>query len=92
MQVIGSYMITVVLDSHIGNRRRRGLVAIAGLGVLVIAGWTGMIFWVRHQSHGDLPLIAWDMLEPEYWPFCILNLVFGLNMAMVSLTSLESRV
>lgn len=85
MQIIGAIWIGFLLDyTKIGSRRARGFLSIAAVGLIVVAGWTGIIFWLSKNplDPSNPPLLDWK--DGPFGGFFVLNLVFGTNMVIVS--------
>ena len=84
MQIFGAVWIAVLLDNKkMSSRRARGLVTVAVVAVIVIAGWIGITVWV-YKNPLDLtnpPLFDWK--DGPFGGFFVLNLIFGMVMVIV---------
>ena len=85
MQIFGAVWIAVLLDSKkISSRRARGLVTVAVVAIIVIAGWIGLTVWIYKNPLLDPinpPLFDWK--DAPFGGFFILNLMFGMVMVIV---------
>lgn len=85
MQAIGAIGIAALLDSkHIGKRRTRGFVSIEAVGVVVLAGWIGIIVWLYGHPLDLLTPPLYDWTSSLFGGFFVLNLLFGTNLVIVS--------
>ena len=85
MQIVGAIWIGILLDNEkIGNRRTRGFVSIAAVGVIVIAGWTGITVWLYRNPLDPLNPPLFDWTDSPFGGFFVLNLIFGMNLVVVS--------
>ena len=85
MQIVGAIWIGILLDNEkIGSRRTRGLVSIAAVGVIVVAGWIGTTVWLYRNPLDPLnpPLLDWT--DGPFGGFFVLNLIFGMVLVVVS--------
>ena len=86
MQAVGAVVFTLILDSErIGNRRTRGMVAIVTMGTIISAGWIGLCLWLVQHPLDFTNLPNWDWTDSEYAGLCVINLVLGMNMVIVSI-------
>ena len=84
-QVIGAVFIGFTLDnSRISSRRARGFISVAIVATISIAGWIGLTVWLYHNPMDllDPPLFDWS--DGPFGGFFVLNLIFGMNMVIVS--------
>lgn len=85
MQLVGASVFIVLLDyEKIGNRRTRGMVSIITMGTIITAGWVGLCIWLYVNPYDALDPPSWDWTNKEFAGFCVLNLIFGSNMVIVS--------
>ena len=86
MQIIGALWVGLMLDNKkIKSRRTRGVVTVAAVAIIVIAGWIGLTVWL-YKNPMDLenpPLFDWT--DGPFGGFFVLNLIFGMDMVIVSL-------
>ena len=85
MQIVGAIWIGILLDNRrFGSRRTRGFVSIAAVSVIVIAGWIGITVWLYKNPLDPLnpPLLDWT--DGPFGGFFVLNLIFGMNLVVVS--------
>jgi hypothetical protein len=82
---MGAYGISCLLDSkHLGGRKRRGLIATAVMGTIILGGWAGLTAWLYKHPLDPLSPPSWDWSDSEFGAFCVINLIFGANMVIVS--------
>ena len=85
MQAVGAIGISFLLDSErIGARRVRGLVSIVTMGSIIVAGWIGLTVWLYNHPLDPLNPPTWDWTDSQFGGFFVINLIFGLNMVIVS--------
>jgi hypothetical protein len=85
---LGAYGISCLLDSkHLGGRKRRGLISTAVMGIIILGGWAGLTAWLYKHPYDPLNPTNWDWSDSAYGSFCVINLIFGANMVIVSNSS-----
>lgn len=87
-QVIGAVGIGILLDNRkVPSRRTRGLISILVAAIIVVAGWVGLTVWLYKNPLDPLnkPLIDWT--DERFGGFFVLNLIFGMNLVIVSYDS-----
>ncbi|KAI4103821.1 MAG: hypothetical protein L6R37_003624 [Teloschistes peruensis] len=83
--IIGAIWIGLMLDNwKISSRRTRGVVTVTAVAVLVIAGWIGMTVWLYKNPMDLLNPPLFDWTDGPFGGFFILNLIFGMNMVVVT--------
>ena len=85
MQIVGAVWIGLLLDSwKLASRRTRGVVTVGVVATLVIAGWIGLTVWLYENPMNleNPPLFDWT--DGPFGGFFVLNLIFGMNMVVVS--------
>ncbi len=88
MQVVGAIFIGFMLDnSRISSRRARGFVSVAVVATIVIAGWIGLTVWLYKNPMDLLNPPLFDWTDGPFGGFFVLNLIFGMNMVIVSETT-----
>ena len=91
MQAIGAIGIGFLLDSKkMGSRRTRGLVSIAVVAAIIVPGWIGLIVWLHKNPLNPLSPPELDWKDGPFGGFFVLNLIFGLNLVIVSQTPFEA--
>lgn len=84
MQIFGAVWIAALLDNKkIPSRRARGLVTVAVVAIIVIAGWIGLTIWVYKNPLNPLNPPLFDWKDGPFGGFFILNLIFGMVMVIV---------
>lgn len=84
-QVIGAVFIAFMLDnSRISSRRARGFISVAVVATISIAGWIGLTVWLYHNPMDLLDPPLFDWTDVPFGGFFVLNLIFGMNMVIVS--------
>ena len=74
-----------MLDSQkIGGRRTRGFVSTAVVSVIVIAEWIGLVVWLYRNPLDPLSPPELDWTDGPFGGFFVLNLMFGMNVVIVS--------
>ena len=87
MQIVGAAFIGVLLDNkRIGTRRTRGFVSLAAVSVIVLAGWIGITIWLYNNPLDPLNPPLYDWTDGPFGGFFVLNLLFGMNLVIVSPT------
>jgi len=85
MQIVGAIGIGLLLDSKmIGNRRTRGLVSIATVAAIVIPGWIGLTIWLYRNPLDPLSPPELDWTDSPFGGYFVLNILFGMNLVIVS--------
>lgn len=85
MQIIGAIWIGLMLDSwRIASRRTRGIVTVAVVATMVIAGWIGLTVWLYKNPMDLLNPPLFDWVDEPFGGFFVLNLIFGMDMVVVS--------
>ena len=88
MQALGAVLITSLIDNErIGGRRARGMISIAIVAGIVIAGWIGTTVFLYRHPYNPLKLTNWDWKDSEWVGYFILNLIAGVNACVVSYCS-----
>lgn len=91
MQAIGAIGIGLLLDSKkIGSRRTRGLVSIAVVAAIIVPGWIGLTVWLYRNPLNILSPPELDWKDGPFGGFFVLNLIFGLNLVIVSQPPFEA--
>ncbi|KAL8957741.1 MAG: hypothetical protein Q9183_005979, partial [Haloplaca sp. 2 TL-2023] len=87
MQIIGAIWIGLMLDNwKIASRRTRGVVTVATVAVVVIAGWIGLTVWLYRNPLDLLNPPLFDWTDGPFGGFFVLNLIFGMNMVIYQVT------
>lgn len=85
MQIVGAIWIGLMLDNwKIASRRTRGVVTVTAVAVVVIAGWIGLTVWLYRNPMDLLDPPLFDWTDGPFGGFFVLNLIFGMNMVIVS--------
>ena len=85
MQIFASMGIGFLLDSKkIGSRRTRGFVTTAVVSVVIVAGWIGLTVWLYRNPMNPLSPPEYDWTDGPFGGFFVLNLIFGMNVVIVS--------
>lgn len=85
MQIVGAIWIGLMLDNwKIASRRTRGVVTVAAVATLAIAGWIGLTVWLYKNPMDLLDPPLFDWTDGPFGGFFTLNLIFGMNMVTVS--------
>lgn len=93
MQVVGAIFIGFMLDnSKISSRRARGFVSVAVVATIVIAGWIGLTVWLYKNPMDLLNPPLFDWTDGPFGGFFVLNLIFGMNMVIVSETTAVQKI
>ncbi|KAL8738891.1 MAG: hypothetical protein Q9181_000418 [Wetmoreana brouardii] len=83
MQIVGAIWIGLMLDSwKIASRRTRGVVTVATVALMVIAGWVGLTVWVYRNPMDLLNPPLFDWTDGPFVGFFVLNLIFGMIMVI----------
>lgn len=85
MQMTGALLVATMLDNkRIDSRRTRGFITVSVVAAIVIPGWIGLTVWLYKNplNPENPPLFDWS--DGPFGGFCILNLLFGMNMVIVS--------
>ena len=93
MQIIGAVGIGILLDNRkVPSRRTRGLFSILVVAIIIVAGWVGLTVWLykNHLDPLNPPLIDWT--DERFGGFFVLNLIFGMNLVIVSYVSLAISI
>ena len=88
MQIIGAVGIGILLDNRkVPSRRTRGFISILVVAIIIVAGWVGLTVWLYKNPLDplDQPLIDWT--DERFGGFFVLNLIFGMNLVIVSYVS-----
>ena len=88
MQIIGAVGIGILLDNKkVPSRRARGLISILIVAIIIVSGWVGLTAWLYKNPMDPLnpPLIDWT--DERFGGFFVLNLIFGMNLVIVSVES-----
>lgn len=84
MQVVGAIWIGLMLDNKkIRSRRTRGLITLAAVALLVVAGWAGLTAWLYQNPLNPLDPPLFDWKDGPFGGFFVLNLIFGVMMVVV---------
>ncbi|KAL8720880.1 MAG: hypothetical protein Q9225_002325 [Loekoesia sp. 1 TL-2023] len=87
MQIVGAVWIGLMLDNwKIASRRTRGVVTVATVAAVVIAGWIGLTVWLYRNPMDLLNPPLFDWTDGPFGGFFILNLIFGMNMVIYQVT------
>lgn len=74
-----------MLDNwKIASRRTRGVVTVTAVAVIVMAGWIGLTVWLYRNPMDLLDPPLFDWTDGPFGGFFVLNLIFGMNMVIVS--------
>ena len=85
MQIVGAIWIGLMLDNwKIASRRTRGVVTVTAVAAVVIAGWIGLTVWLYRNPMDLLDPPLFDWTDGPFGGFFVLNLIFGMNMVIVS--------
>ena len=85
MQVVGALWIAFMLDNRkINSRRTRGLTSVAAVSIITIPGWIGLTVWLYKNPMDLLNPPLFDWTDGPFGGFFVLNLIFGMNMVVVS--------
>ncbi|KAL8956965.1 MAG: hypothetical protein Q9193_005645 [Seirophora villosa] len=83
MQVVGAIWIGLMLDNKkIRSRRTRGLITVAAVALLVVAGWAGLTAWLYINPLDPLDPPLFDWKDGPFGGFFVLNLIFGVMMVV----------
>ncbi|KAL8704647.1 MAG: hypothetical protein Q9201_002181 [Fulgogasparrea decipioides] len=87
MQIVGAIWIGLMLDSwKIASRRTRGVVTVATVALVVIAGWVGLTVWLYRNPMDLLNPPLFDWTDGPFGGFFVLNLIFGMIMVIYQVT------
>lgn len=85
MQVVGAIWIAFMLDNRkISSRRTRGFTSVAAVVIVTLAGWIGLTIWLYKNPMDLLNPPLFDWTDGPFGGFFVLNLIFGMNMVVVS--------
>ena len=85
MQIVGAAWIGFMLDTKkISGRRTRGLASIAAVAIVSLSGWIGITVWLYKNPMDPLNPPLFDWTDGPFGGFFVLNLIFGMNMVIVS--------
>ena len=92
MQGVGAIGIGFLLDSEkIGSRRTRGLITTAVVAGIIVPGWIGLTVWLYRNPLNVKSPPEFDWTDGPFAGFFVLNLIFGMNLVIVSQSSLNAR-
>ncbi|KAG8529646.1 uncharacterized protein KY384_005127 [Bacidia gigantensis] len=87
MQIVGAIWIGFMLDNkYIASRRTRGVVSVAAVAIIVIAGWIGITVWLYNNPMDPLNPPLFDWTDGPFGGFFVLNLIFGINSVIYQVT------
>lgn len=70
-------------NKKIRSRRTRGLITVAAVALLVVAGWAGLTAWLYQNPLDPLDPPLFDWKDGPFGGFFVLNLIFGVMMVVV---------
>ncbi|KAL9605541.1 MAG: hypothetical protein Q9179_001244 [Wetmoreana sp. 5 TL-2023] len=86
-EIVGAIWIGLMLDSwKIASRRTRGVVTVATVALVVIAGWVGLTVWLYRNPMDLLNPPLFDWTDGPFGGFFVLNLIFGMIMVIYQVT------
>ena len=84
MQIVGAIWIGLMLDNKkITSRRARGLITVAAVAMIAIAGWIGLTVWLYKNPLDPMNPPLFDWKDGPFGGFFVLNLIFGMVMVIV---------
>ena len=87
--MFAAFWIAVLLDNKkISSRRARGMITVAVVAIIVIAGWIGLTVWVYKNPLDPTNPPLFDWKDGPFGGFLVLNLIFGMLMVIVSVSHL----
>ena len=85
MQIVGAIWIAFMLDNRrISSRRTRGFTSVAAVAIITFAGWIGLTVWLYKNPMDLLDPPLFDWTDGPFGGFFVLNLLFGMNLVIVS--------